>query len=213
MRAGFQGSVMRRFGIIAVFLFLSQPLEADDGFVPLFSGTLNGWTIENTRHDNFTVDDGVLRVEGPEGWLRSDKRYSDFTLRVEFRFLTEDADSGIFLRTDAASQFFHGWPDNSYQVQMRNPMGQSPFPPIGGIFRHGAPPGETVFDPEDAARLFTGTFEWQVLEIELAGDALKVRLNGGELARASNIVNPEGFIGIQGESGIVEFRKIEIREE
>jgi hypothetical protein len=186
--------------------------QAAEEYVPLFDGTLSGWTIENTGHDNFTVRDGVLRVEEPEGWLRSADQYGDFRLRIEFRFLTDNADSGIFVRAVADSEFIRGWPNNSYQLQLRNPLGQSPFPPVGGVFRHGTPQGETEFDPADAARLSTGTGEWQTLEIELAGDTLTAWLNGTQLTRAHDIVNPRGYIGIQGETGAVEFRAIEILE-
>ncbi|MEX2381880.1 MAG: DUF1080 domain-containing protein [Opitutales bacterium] len=181
-------------------------------FIELFDGTLDGWVIENTEADNFTVSDGILRVEEPEGWLRSEEQYSDFMLRIEFRFLTEDADSGIFIRSPGEEAFSRGWPNRSYQIQMRNPLGESRFPPIGGIFRHGRPDGETIFDPEDAARLSTGTDEWQLLEIEVIGEELKVWLNEELLTEAKNILNETGYIGIQGETGAFEFRSIKIAE-
>ncbi len=184
----------------------------NDTFTPLFDGTFSGWTIQNTSHENFTIEDGILRVAEPEGWLRSDRQYGDFLLRIDFRFLTENADSGIFVRAVADSDFIRGWPGNSYQVQLRNPLGESPFPPVGGVFRHGTPQGEIEFDPADAARLSTGTGEWQTLQIELQGDELTVWLNNELLSRAFNIVNERGYIGIQGETGVVEFRAIEIAE-
>jgi hypothetical protein len=184
----------------------------DNGFTPLFDGTFDGWTIENTSHDNFTIEDGILRVQEPEGWLKSDRQFGDFVLRTEFRFLTDNADSGIFVRAVADSEFIRGWPNNSYQVQLRNPLGESPFPPVGGVFRHGTPQGEIEFDPADAARLSTGTGEWQTLQIELQGDELTVWLNDSLLSRAFNIVNERGYIGIQGETGAVEFRSMEIAE-
>ncbi|HEY8521265.1 MAG TPA: FG-GAP-like repeat-containing protein [Gammaproteobacteria bacterium] len=180
--------------------------------VPLFDGTLSGWSIENTGAGNIAVRDGVLRVEAPAGWLRSAAVYGDFRLRVEFRFLTDDADSGIFVRAVADGVFGRGWPANSYQVQLRNPLGESPFPPVGGIFRHGKPPGETRFDAERAARTSLGTGEWQTLEIEVMGSELEVRLNGTMLTHAAGIENPSGYVGIQAEAGALEFRAIEIEE-
>ncbi len=201
---------------LAVVLLFALPLTLacaqSDDFIPLFDGTLEGWTIENSSHDNFTIHDGVLRVEEPEGWLKSEQQYGDFVLRIEFRFLTDNADSGIFVRAVADSPFIRGWPNNSYQVQLRNPLGESPFPPVGGVFRHGTPQGPLRFDADDAARLSTGTGEWQTLQIELAGEELTVWLNGSELSHASNIVNAQGYIGIQAELGTVEFRSIGIQE-
>lgn len=60
--------------------------RAQDQFVPLFDGTLKGWVIENTTANNFTVTNGVLRVEGPSGWIRTERQFTDFTARLQFAF-------------------------------------------------------------------------------------------------------------------------------
>jgi hypothetical protein len=180
--------------------------------VPLFDGTLRGWTVEHTDAGNFTVQDGVLRVEGPSGWLRSDKRYLDFVLRVEFRFLTPDADSGVFVRAAGDGTFARGWPNRAYQVQLRVPSTPSPLPPVGGIFRHGMPPGETALDAPLVEKTFGGVGAWQVVEIEVVAETLAVRFNGTPVTRASNIARTPGFVGLQGETGALEYRRIEILE-
>ena len=195
-------------GLVALLLVT----QAASGFTPLFRGTLDGWSVQGSDAGNFKVQDGVLHVEGPNGWLRSDRQYGDFTLRAEFRFLNDDTDSGIYVRAIAATPFVRGWPNQSYQVQVRNPRGQSRFPPVGGLFRHGMPDGELVFEEAAAARLSKPTGEWQTIEIDAIGDRLTVRLNGSELSRAGNIANARGYVGIQGEVGALEFRAIEIRE-
>jgi hypothetical protein len=196
--------------IAMVCLCAPAPCVAQRSNVSLFDGTLSGWAVENTNAGNIIVHDGVLRVNGPPGWLRSEGTYGDFLLRIEFRFLTDDADSGIFVRAVADGTFGPGWPDDSYQVQLRNPVGESRFPAVGGIFRHGKPPGETRLDPAIAADASTGTGVWQVLEIEATGSEVSVRLNGTELTHALGIENPRGHIGIQAETGALEFRTIEI---
>ena len=182
------------------------------GFVSLFDGTLKGWTIENSDAGNFSVRDGLLRVEAPGGWIRSAREYGDFSLRTEFRFLTADADSGLFLRAKSTSGFMRGWPNNSYQVQIRNPLTASRLPAVGGLFRHGTPQGEAAFDAAAVEKLAKATGEWQLLEVEAIGDRLTARFNGTEVLRAGGLVNPTGYIGLQGETGGVEFRSIEIRE-
>jgi hypothetical protein len=182
------------------------------GFVPLFDGTLKGWTIENTQAGNITVAGGVLRVEAPGGWLRSEREYGDFTLRAEFRFMTADADSGLFVRAASTGGFMRGWPNNSYQVQIRNPQTASRLPPVGGLFRHGMPPGPAEFDAAAVEKAAKPTGEWQALEVEVTGNRLFARLNGTEVLRAMEISNPRGYIGLQAETGTVEFRSVEIRE-
>jgi hypothetical protein len=50
------------------------------------------------------------------------------------------------------------------------------------------------------------------MEIEAIGARLTVRLNGIEIGSADNIVNAAGFIGVQSEVGVTEYRRIDIRE-
>jgi hypothetical protein len=189
--------------------------EQPPSLVQLFTGTLDGWVIENTQANNFTVRDGILRVEGPQGWLRSVAQYADFELRVEFRFLTDDADSGIFFRAPgpASNVFMRGWPANAYQVQVRDISRNKSTNPIwiGNLYRHRVAPGETTFDDAAALAAAKPTGEWQYLEMAVKGTELTVRLNGTPVTRASNIVNPQGHIGIQGETGVLEYRSIGIR--
>jgi hypothetical protein len=188
----------------------SAHAQGPAAFTALFDGTLKGWVVENTTAGNIAVRDGILRVEAPSGWLRSERQFTDFTLRTAFRFMTDDADSGIFFRTTGATQFMRGWPNNGYQVQIRNPVTTSRLPPVGGLFRHGMPPGDITFDQPAVEQLSRGTGEWQQLDVTVAGDMLTVRFNGTEVTRAGGIAIQPGHIGIQAETGVVEFRSIEI---
>ncbi len=182
--------------------------QAPPGFTPLFDGTLGQATIENGGA--FTIEGGVLRADGPEGWLRFPGLVRDFRLRVELRFLTDNADSGVFFRALPDGAFARGWPNRSYQVQLLNPLAGSQLPPVGGLFRHGMPPGETTLDRDAVRAAFTGTGEWQLLEIEVAGTELTVELNGAPLTRASGLSDVAGYVGIQSETSAVEFRRIDI---
>lgn len=184
--------------------------QAPAGFSPLFDGTFGQAAIENGGA--FTIEGGMLRAEGPEGWLRFPPLVRDFRLRVELRFMSDNADSGVFFRALPDGAFARGWPNNSYQVQLLNPASGSSLPLVGGLFRHGMPQGETAFDREAARAAFTGTGEWQVLEIELVGAELAVQLNGAAVTKASGIADVAGYIGIQSETSAVEFRRIDIQE-
>jgi hypothetical protein len=199
--------------IVTLVLGLTTVVLGQSGanFVPLFNGTLAGWTVENSEAGNFTVSDGVLRVAGPGGWLRSAREYNDFSLKTEFRFLTPDADSGLFIRARSTGGFGRGWPTSSYQVQMRNPLTPSRLPPVGGLFRHGMPPGETTFDAAAVEKLARATGDWQTIEVDVMGDRLVARFNGGEVLKAGGIANASGYIGLQGETGVVEFRSLDVR--
>jgi 3-keto-disaccharide hydrolase len=207
------GSMARLVLGAALVTAMTGRIDAQSGFVELFDGTLTGWEIVDTTHDNFSVVDGVLRVEAPEGWLRSARTYRDFELDIEFRFLTDDADSGVFFRVAGDTAFRRGWPDRSYQLQMRNPLGESPFAPLGGLFRHGMPARETtLFDEPLARRVTRPTGEWQRLQIVVVGTEVRARINGTEVLVAGDIGNASGWIGLQGETGALEFRSIRVRE-
>lgn len=178
------------------------------GFAPLFDGTLAGATIEGGGV--FSVENGVLRAEGPEGWLRFAPLVRDFRLRVELRFLTENGDSGVFFRALPDGTFGRRWPNRSYQVQLLNPLAGGTLPPAGGLFRHGMPAGDTALDREAVSAAFTGTGEWQLLEVEVVRTDLAVKLNNVPITRASGIEDVAGFIGIQSETSAVEFRRIDL---
>jgi len=192
-------------------------VQSPPGFVALFNGqNLDGWVVENSTANNFRVVDGVLRVEGPEGWLRSERQYGDFSLHVEVRFLTSDADSGVFLRAPgpASNIFIRGWPANAYQVQVRDMSVNRTTNPFwaGNLYRHRVPQGPTTYLPDAAIAAVRPTGEWQTFEIDVTADRVRVRLNGAHVLEAEGIVNPSGFIGIQGETGALEYRRIDIRE-
>ena len=198
--------------LAALLLACSAPPAAAQlagGFAPLFDGTLGAATIENGG--TFTTADGVLRAEGPNGWLRFPGTARDFRSRIELSFATDNGDSGIFVRALPDGAFARGWPTRSYQVQLLNPRAGASLPPVGGVFRHGMPAGETAHDTQAVRAAFTGTGEWQVLEIEVMGTELTVRLNGTQVTRASGIADVEGYIGIQSETNAVEFRRIDIQ--
>jgi hypothetical protein len=81
---------------------------------------------------------------------------------------------------------------------------------VGGLFRHGTPPGDLSFDESAVSRLARPTGEWQDLEFTVQGDTLTVRLNGTEVTRAGNIVKQPGYVGVQGEVGAIEIRSFEV---
>src|SRR5437868_2708369 len=85
-------------------------------FTSLFDGkSLAGWHVMNGA--KFVAEDGVIKLHGGSGWLRSDREYADFVLKLEVRWMKPRQDSGIFLR---ASKEGKNWPDRRYEVQCEN---------------------------------------------------------------------------------------------
>ena len=84
--------------------------QAEAGFTSLFDGkTLAGWTLVGGHGEGYGVKDGVLFcAKGGGGKLLTDKEYSDFVLRFEFRMPPEGSNNGLGIRApsegDAAYQ-------------------------------------------------------------------------------------------------------------
>src|SRR5271168_995433 len=73
------------------------------GALSLFNGTnLDGWVPMNGG--SFTATNGVIHLEGGQGWLRTEKEYGDFILTAEWRGLNTNYHSGVFIRAPLAGR-------------------------------------------------------------------------------------------------------------
>jgi len=172
--------------------------KAEEDFVSLFDGkTLNGWHLMNGA--KFAAEDGVLKLNGGRGWLRSDKEYSDFILRLEFRFMKPDQDGGVFLRSGIEGA---DWPSRKYEVQVQNTLR------MAMVF--GAP---HKLDVDLTQKALKPDGQWNEYDIKLVGSRIEVRLNG-ELVNTSDKMDQlkRGYIGFQGENGFHEYRHLRIKD-
>jgi hypothetical protein len=179
---------------------ISASDDPESDFTSLFNGKdLTGWHIMG--NGRFSVKDGVILLNKGGGWLRSDKQYRDFELRLEFRFVEKNANSGIFLRSNDDAG-----PNKAYQVQTMD--GDS----IGDIYTRDLAKPAVKRDAALLKTAFKPTGEWQSYAITAKRGNLEVRLNGELITVADGLADQPGYIGPQGEGGILEFRKIRIRE-
>lgn len=174
----------------------------------LFNGeNLDGWEIQNGGQ--FSVSDGVLKVNKGTGWLRSADTFDDFILTMEFRFLEKEANSGIFVRTGPTSHDDeNGWPDNGYQVQAFDTL-EGEYP-LAFMIPYGAPDFESTSDLEALKAAYKPAKEWHNYEITCQGETIEVKLNGTVITTCTQIKNLTGHVGIQAEHGLLEFRKIDV---
>jgi hypothetical protein len=175
----------------------------------LFNGqNLDGWVVEN---GNFSVEDGMIKVNRGTGWLRSEKMYTDFTITLEFRFLEKDANSGIYVRVPSTQAGDNGWPLSFYQVQCRDDS-SSLRGHLGYLFSNNTPPFIYVSSYEAISKAYKPFGEWHTFEITCNGGYFIVKLNGEIITMAMDVETSEGYIGIQGEYGLLEFRKIQLQK-
>lgn len=188
--------------------------------VPLFkSGQLSGLSVADPQHrGNVSIADGLLRLAGPGGWLRTEHPYTDYTLRLEFRTMTPDANSGVYVRQRGSGTDESGWPINTDEVQI---LSQRVPPPtaaagdprwFGALLSRGTQGGRGLLDTGEILRAWRGVGEWQEAVFEVQGGNVKVSLNGVEISEGSNLANAAegGFVGLEIGPGVTEFRTIEI---
>lgn len=206
--------------ILVAFLTLNAsgltPEEKKQGFVSLFNGRdLTGWHVV-TNPASWEIRDGCITCNGQEGgWLRSNRIYQDFILRLEYR--TQDhSNSGIFLRAlDYGDPAFTGM-----ELQILDDYGRPPDKGNVSMALYGVlAPSKNVSKPKG---------EWNTVEVTLAGQSLKVIHNGVKVID-TKIDDPElnkdlpddlkltnrakiGRIGLQNHKEFIQFRNIRIKD-
>ncbi len=172
---------------------LSQD-EIDDGWILLFDGQTDfGW--QATSDANWRVADGAISVsEGERGLLCTTSQFADYVLKMDFRAPAK-TNSGVFLRTPLA-------PTNPavdcYELNIAAPS-VSPFPTGSFVNRQKA---EAAFD----------TTDWRTFTVKAQGGHFTVAVDGRPVL---DYLDPKpiarGFIGLQHNSGKVEFRNIKLK--
>ncbi len=175
--------------------------QADAGWVTLFDGTnLDNWSPIGAA--NWKLADGALVADNGSGFMVSKSDYSDFSLRAEF-WIEAKANSGVFIRcTDPSSVSSK----TAYEVNIWDTRPD----PSGGT---GAIPGIAKVDPMPHA-----ADKWNLYEITAKGDTLTVVLNGQKTVDgvksdkfAKGRIALQHAKGVTDESGIVKFRKLQIK--
>jgi hypothetical protein len=157
-----------------------------------------------------SIHDAIVCTGKPKGYLYSNEKFADFTLRLELRF-APPAD-------EAAAKTFN--PNTGVMIYINEPHKQWPkslevqgkFSELATIKENGgAAKFEIADDPaaRESARKPFG--EWNTLEIVSKAGKLTSFLNGTKICESqpSDIAN--GFIGLQAEEFEVHFRRIRIR--
>lgn len=208
--------MLRKFGCLLILLLLfkvtstAQEVEVEDSaFIPLFNGLdLDGW--QQVGQQDWHAENGIVWTEGKGGWLRSDQRYADFALRLEYR-VTKDAVSGIFLRSaEQGDPTFTG-----VKIAIADDAGQ-----LTDLHSTGAIYGAVI--PLYSVGRKAG--EWNEVEITCIGRHLTVFLNGNRIhkidfddpafvfaeKRPLSRVPAQGYIGLESRTNRVDFRNLRI---
>ena len=196
--------------------------QAEAGFTSLFDGkTLSGWTLIGGRGEGYGVKDGVLFcAKGGGGKLLTDKEYSDFVLRFEFRMPAEGSNNGLGIRAPREG-------DAAYQgIELQILDEKAALAEKWGKLKETQFHGSVydVIAAKKGAQKPAG--EWNVQEVTAKGRKITVVLNGQTILDADldTVKDPEvlkkhpglartsGHIGFLGHNDYLEFRNIRIKE-
>lgn len=175
--------------------------------VTIFNGhDLEGWTVHGT--ELWYVENGELVCEsGPDaayGYLRSDARYTDFDLTLEFR-QEADGNSGVFFRSTLDGVVISGW-----QAEVAPPGLFS-----GGIYESYGRGWLVQPEPEKDSALRMG--EWNEMRVRVIGPRVTTWINGTQMIDLvdEKIGAATGHIALQIHDGggiKVRWRNLRLRE-
>ncbi len=190
------------------------------GFQPMFTDAeLSGWVRTNTPPETWRFEDGVLYCTGkPIGELRTARMYQNFIMELEWRHMVPRGNAGIFVWADditARGVPFH----RGIEVQvLENAYGDTrSHTTHGDLFPiHGAT--MTPINGRGGSRAFPTekrshpSPQWNHYRIECRDGEISLAVNGKVVTRGKDCVPRKGYICLESEGGVVEYRNLRIRE-
>ncbi len=217
---------MRRIGLIAAVLAAvlaaSVPLPAGDkgdGWVKLFNGKdLSGWRVfldprakDADPAKVFTVKDGTIVCTGkPFGYLITEKDYSDYVLKVQWRWGAKPGNSGVFVHVIGKDQI---WPKAVEAQLMADHAGDfwlvDNFKLTVDPKRQDPKVARHYFRMKDHVEKPVG--EWNQYEITCKGGTIRLVINGELVNEGAHAEATRGKILLQSEGAEIHFRDVMLK--
>lgn len=222
---------MRNAILLAAVLFIAAPVYASECAaekaasgaessaatcvkepVDLFNGKdFAGWKLflPDASVDPATVwsvRDSVVHCTGnPAGYMRTETKYGNYRLRVEWRWPGDGGNSGVLLHIQDQDEV---WPKSVEAQLMSGNAGD--FWVIGGtdFKEHKGQLDRRV--PKKEATTEKQLGQWNEYVIECRGDKILVFVNGVLQNVATECTVTEGYIGLQSEGTPIEFRSVRL---
>jgi len=181
------------------------------------------WIQVNTEAETWKVKGNEIICSGhPIGVIRSEKRYENFLLHIEWKHMEPGGNSGTFVWSDAEPG--ENLLPNGVEVQMleldwvKLNTRDGKTPPLayvhGEIFGVGGV--ETVPDNPRGRRSKSvenrckGKEEWNTYDVVCVDGTIKLSVNGKFVNGISKATKKEGFICLESEGAEIHFRNIRI---
>lgn len=209
-RSAFAPQGLLALAVLSGSVMMAQhPRDPFTPWTPIFNGKdLSGWV--KVGNEKWVVEDGVIRGQGltdKYGYLRTEKKYSDFHLSIKFK-CEKDGNSGVYFRTDFEPNLVKL--SQGLQVEIDRKIGYH----TGGI--HGVGRGWVAW-PAAEHETVIRPFDWNELVIKIVANRYWVRLNGVVVMDYTDPapLSLDGYISLQlhsGGSGDMKFKDIYIRD-
>ncbi len=227
---------------LSIFLFVSGSIVGLSQDRVLISGTEPGW-VElgeadfvrvNGDENTLTWKDGLAICSGmPIGVTRTQKRYKNFELLIEWSHQKEAGNSGVFawVPDDVLESLKPGslpgagieiqMLDHGYTEQYQKQSGKKPdwFSTNGDIFPVGkskmkpfpplSPNGRRSFPSKNLSK---GFGQWNHYYVRAINGEVRLWVNGEEVSGGNQSEPSEGYLCLEAEGSPIHFRNIRIRE-
>jgi len=163
--------------------------------------------------DVYTVRDGNIHINGmPFGFMYTEKKYKDYTLELEWRWIGEGTNSGIFLMINEVKQ------GNAFPLSIECQLkagDAGDFVLLSGsdLDEYVVPEGRrrpafpVVKKQKESNEKPIG--EWNKAKINVKDGKITVYINDVLQNQGTNKVK-EGHIGLQSEGGPIQFRNLKL---
>lgn len=157
------------------------------------------WKVDAVHH--------VIICQGNRGheWLRYDHPYKNFVFEVQWRLTkvpgAKNYNSGVFVRNNEDGKIW-------YQAQVGSTDGGYFFgdnPENGALKRFNL---KSLLS-ENHMRL---PGSWNTYKIRCVGKTLVLWVNGVKQSEFTQCSNPKGYVGLEAEGSLIQFRNLKIRE-
>ena len=206
--------------VSAILIFGSQSCSTRSETRELWNGKdFTGWHFvlqdsSITAAGNWIIKDGVIHCYGKtNGYMRTDKRYSNYELEVEWRWAAEPGNSGVLINMQGPDKV---WP-NCLECQLKaGDAGDFIIIGPGSI-----QVGDSVYLNEDKVALRIAKIresserkagEWNRYRIINTNNEVSCYVNDVLQNSGTNPSLKEGYICLQSEGAPIEFRNIKLKE-
>ena len=208
-------SLFTIFSLVITFNALAvKPIVRTDGHRSYFyKPDVNNWIyILNDKKADvssvFRMNMGVLSISGESsGYLRTKEEYSNYELRLEYRWTKVLANSGVLIHIQPKDTV---WPV-CYQVQQKAGAAGDIIC-MNGLWAKECKDSVKFTVPKMKPSNEKPLGEWNSMRIICQGKTIKVYVNDLLQNYVTGLTVSKGFIGFQNEGKPLEFRDLFIRK-